>query len=111
MRSFDLEAAKRGEPIVRYLPSSGETHDVVFLGVRLNGNIVVEYLSGSLVCYRPDELRMKPQKRTVHLIAKRGADYGTWHSNKFMADKAARELNAACDDAQLYKAVPVEIEL
>ena len=44
MKPFDLEAAKRGEPIVRYLPSSGETHDVVFLGVRLNGNIVVEYL-------------------------------------------------------------------
>lgn len=67
MKPFDFRAAKRGDPIVRHFPLSEETHDVSFVGVRKNGDIVVELDSGALMSYPSTQLRMRPVKRTVYV--------------------------------------------
>lgn len=111
MKQFDLEAAKRGAPIVCHAPAGQAPSDVSFIGVRSNGDIVVEVPGVSLGVYSPHELRMKPQKRTVYLVAQRGGAGGPWYSNKDGADAQARVWNNRLTSDSRYEVIPVEIEL
>lgn len=63
LKPFDLEAAKRGEPICLY---NGDLFH--FVGVCLGGTVVVQYMKGTALQERtPDQLRMAPKKRTVYV--------------------------------------------
>jgi hypothetical protein len=71
MKPFDIEAAKRGEPI-QLGPGYGtlEWQDVHFVGLSNNGLPVVQSKynrESCLVIGLLEKLRMKPQKRTVHI--------------------------------------------
>lgn len=60
MKPFDLEAAKRGDPIVADVDQK-----ILFIGLDSSGNVVAEDSDGWLVKYRPQNLFMAPKKRTV----------------------------------------------
>lgn len=63
MKPFDLEAAKRGEPICL---ADGQIVD--FIGVDSKGYIVVESdlnWAARIDCFYSGELHMAPKKRTV----------------------------------------------
>lgn len=110
MKPFDLEAAKRGEPIVCYSPFGKAPADISFIGVRSNGDIVVEVPGVSLGVYPPHELRMKPRKRTVYLVVQRGSHAGTWTDDKAKAEQDAIERGEWCGDVGSFVVIPVEIE-
>ncbi len=124
MKPFDLEAAKRGEPIVTrdgrsvvfvaHDPSFTETHRVI---VRVEG-------TGSPRCYAESgeyyknysddlDLFMVPRKRTayVNVYGVRHASRAAQHSCAFDSEADAirdSEINTA---RLLAVAVPVEIEV
>ena len=60
MKPFDIEAAKRGEPIVS---SDGKLW--YFVGVNRSFAIVVENRNGDLNTFQACHLYMAPKKRTV----------------------------------------------
>ncbi|HEX7906794.1 MAG TPA: hypothetical protein VF534_01695 [Paraburkholderia sp.] len=67
MKPFDLDAAKRGEPIqVLY---RDQWIDAYFVGVSKTGHIVAEgdYASGQFSTWGGDNVRMAPRKRTVYV--------------------------------------------
>lgn len=112
MKPFDLEAAKRGEPIVCYSPFGKAPADISFIGVRSNGDIVVEVPGVSLGVYPPHELRMKPQKLTVYLVAQRDINGGPWYLKKSKADEEAHAWNVGAGRSDNpFVVIPVEIEL
>lgn len=59
MKPFDLEAAKRGEPICTDLE-----YECKFIGIDSKGCIVVEDDDG-LTSFTQEDLRMTPKRRTV----------------------------------------------
>jgi hypothetical protein len=96
MKPFDLEAAKRGEPI------ACDDIEVFFIGTDSKENIVVEFngrISTVLRCY----LYMAPVKRTVwvNLYSHSGASF---YNTEAEADKRAS------GDRFGGKAWPLEIE-
>lgn len=58
MKPFNLEAAKRGEPIF-----SHTGYNVTFIGVKRDGSIVVEADSSAVWIVSADSLSMTPRKR------------------------------------------------
>lgn len=65
MKPFDLEAAKRGEPIVRCY-ADDRTEPVTFVGSISTGEVAVEHKDQNIYRYWPEELRMAPKKITLH---------------------------------------------
>lgn len=97
LKPFDLEAAKRGEAICDVAGTV-----VVFVGVTVNGNVVVED-GDRLHRWFQSSLRMAPKKRTVWVnFYKSGS--AAYYDN---ADTA--KLSYAVPDC-IAIAVPVEIE-
>ena len=96
MKPFDLEAAKRGEPIM-----NNQKDNLDFVGVKRNGTIVVEYVSGQIGVYEPRHLFMAPKKRTVWV-------------NLYQVFYTEDDADAADTIAKAHrfggKAYPVEIE-
>jgi hypothetical protein len=63
MKPFDLEAAKRGEPVQL---SSGSP--VRFIGVMSDGRVVVEWSDKQLGHLPASNLRMAPVPRTIYVV-------------------------------------------
>ena len=66
-KPFDLEAAKRGEPVEIYQPSGDYWHPVIFVGIRKSGRVLLDSRDGYLAFDVPgykvnDSLRMAPKK-------------------------------------------------
>lgn len=109
MRKFDIEAAKRHEPIQIGSDREG-WRDISFVGWTPCGDIVLCELTGSgretLVVFTGDpagRLRMKPQKHTVFVNAMAGGT-AAWFSRKEAAEDAQHTRDV------IARAVPVEIE-
>ena len=69
MRPFDLEAAKRGEPIEAIF-SADSWEFVHFIGVRLDGSVVFEnHRGGRFYNYPENKIRMaeKPAENFIYL--------------------------------------------
>ncbi|MFM0165723.1 hypothetical protein PQR39_35505 [Paraburkholderia sediminicola] len=68
MKPFDLEAAKRGEPVSMEARHTGWDYigPVHFVGVSSNDLPVVE-VNGKAQRVAPEYLRMAPKKRTVYV--------------------------------------------
>ena len=81
MKPFDLEAAKRGDPIINKYG-----FECYFIGVNKNGYVVCEIEGGHLIHYHDTDLFMAPKKRTVWV--------NLWHSGHY----DARDTEAAADD-------------
>ena len=100
MKPFDLEAAKRGDPLV----TDGEAK-CTFIGIDSNGRIVVEYIHGGGVdVYSYCDLFMAPKKLTVWVNFYPSGDayhYGTEEAADTMI-RHARRIGG--------KAYPVEVE-
>ena len=64
MKPFDLEAAKRGEPIC-FLDQLKNIQSATLVGVTTLGNPVVELRNGSVFDTFPNSLCMAPKKVTV----------------------------------------------
>ena len=96
MKPFDLEAAKRGDPIV-----TEDNEKVLFIGLDSNGNVVAEDSEGWLIKYRTTGIFMAPKKRTVWV-------------NLYQIFYTEENADAAdtISDRQRFggKAYPVEIE-
>ncbi|WP_175969636.1 hypothetical protein [Burkholderia sp. BCC0322] len=123
MKPFDLEAAKRGEPIVTrdgrsvafvaHDPNFSETHRVI---TRVEGTTAPRcyFESGAYFKEGPDDLDlfMAPRKRTVYVniydqanpLGKSQGNFAVWHDN----EAAARRHS---DESAVATAVPVEIEV
>ncbi|HDR9003039.1 TPA: hypothetical protein QDA99_006598 [Burkholderia vietnamiensis] len=123
MKPFDLEAAKRGEPIVTrdgrsvvfvaHDPSFTETHRVI---VRVEGTGSPRCYLESGAYYKGDtndlDLFMAPRKRTVYVnvydqanpLGESQGNFAVWHESEAVARKHADKSALAC-------AVPVEIEV
>lgn len=109
MRPFDIEAARRGEPIqARY---SGRWVDAEFVGIHAGAAVV--YVSAADVEYglwTDCHLRMKPRRRTVWVniypdypgLPNVGGKRAVWHDNE--EDARARTIVDA-----IAVAVPIEI--
>jgi hypothetical protein len=63
MKPFDLEAAKRGEPILRLI--TGEWERCYFVGLDANGYPVIHTVIDTICRQPPDSLRMAPKTVTV----------------------------------------------
>lgn len=99
MKPFDLEAAKRGEPL--YTPLNGEAY---FIGVKRDGNVVLEYEEGWIETRRQNEIFMAPKKRTVwvNLFPNNTAMY---YESEKLADAGYKSYERIGE-----KSYPVEIE-
>ena len=97
MKLFDLEAAKRGEPIVNRL---GEK--IYFVGMKRNGDVVVELVTGETSQYSRCRLYMAPKKRTVW-VNLYGYCCASYHDTQEEADKASQ-------GRRIGKAYSIEIE-
>lgn len=97
MKPFDLEAAKRGEPICLY---DGEK--VHFVGLSAMGAVVYEKKNGDLFSCDPALVKMAPKKRTVWVNLYSSAVFDSW-------DSESRARSVAGHNA-IAIAVPVEIE-
>jgi hypothetical protein len=96
MKPFDLEAAKRGEPIFDEVTGLV----VHFVGVTKNANFVIE-LNNSIYRRNELELRMAPKKRTVWV--------NLYHV--FYTEEDADAADTISNDHRIGgKAYPVEIE-
>jgi hypothetical protein len=103
MKPFDLEAAKRGDPIYETTMSAL----VHFVGIDSEGEYVVEHQH---LMYRRtgNELRMAPKKRTVWVNLYSHSEAFHYSTQK-EADADSREMNAA-NPRIGGKAWPLEIE-
>ena len=101
MKPFDLEAAKRGEPIVAHQKVVRQ-----FIGARKNGYIVCETSGGTILEYHPKDLSMAPKTRTVwvNLYPRKSMLCNEWYDSKQEAD------NNCTSERIGGKAYPVEIE-
>lgn len=104
LKQFDLEAAKRGDPICF---EDGES--LHFIGVAVSGLVVAQRKhGGTFLEFGFSELRMAPKKCTVFFNL--GED-GLWHEHesKSIAERAAERLMYE-GKKYIAIAVPVEIE-
>jgi hypothetical protein len=101
MKPFDIEAAKRGEPI-----TSSDGKLWYFVGVTRSWAIVVENRNGDLSAFQACHLYMTPKKRTVWVnFYSNGEAY--YHYTQKEADDVDAET---CHERKGGKAYPVEIE-
>lgn len=101
MKPFDLEAAKRGEPIVA---QAGFRR--IFVGVDSAGYVVAEDEIGHLHRHSPENIFMAPKKRTVWVNLYFDGE-AFYHYTKEEAD----DLDSGASASRLSgKAYPVEIE-
>ena len=69
MKPFDLEAAKRGEPICLISLSANTTIPVRFVGTRSDGRVVIETTDGgSTYTYDAEALVMAPNRVTLYVV-------------------------------------------
>ncbi|NML34902.1 hypothetical protein [Paraburkholderia antibiotica] len=111
MKPFDLDAAKRGEPIQARI--DGEWNNVKFVGLGWADAVIVDHVSLGMLRYSgdlSDWLRMAPKKRTVyvnlypeHATIIAGGYRAVWHDT--LHEAQFRSLIGA-----LAVAVPIEIE-
>jgi hypothetical protein len=99
MKPFNIEAAKRGEPIVS---SDGELW--YFVGVNRSFSIVVENSNGDLNKFHTCHLYMAPKKRTVWVNF-----YSDGEVYYHYTQKEADDVDS-CHERKGGKAYPVEIE-
>lgn len=125
MKPFDLEAAKSGAPIVTrdgrearfiaHVPEFDEEYRVI---VQISGkSVAVSFCeNGALIMNEetPDDLFMKPQKRTVWVnIVKRhitATQVGSEINARVYLDEAKARNTAEFADKLVAVAVPIEIE-
>jgi hypothetical protein len=112
MRPFDLEAAKRGEPILLMLASEYDMAPVRLVGMLTDGRHVVERRADSGVYYvevaTEHRLRMAPKKKTVYLnIHPRGQYF--MHESAESARAGADNGSGGIGSEIMAVAVPVEI--
>lgn len=100
MKPFDLEAAKRGEPIFN---ERGKIR--LFVGVDSAGYVVVEDLMGALIRYSADSLFMAPKKRTVWVNFFEPSMACFFYASEDLADAGYESCKRIGG-----KAYPVEIE-
>ena len=105
MKPFDLEAAKRGDPIVH-----GLTHKPVsFIGASSKRIVVFEDADGVINHAPAHMLRMAPRKQTVWVNFYKSDDGPIW-SNTFKTLDSADNNAIHATDRVSGKAYPVEIE-
>jgi hypothetical protein len=114
MKPFDLEAAKRGEPILLMLANEYDMTPVRLVGMLTDGRHVVERRADSGVYYvevaTEHRLRMVPKKKTVYLnIHPRGEYF--MHESAESARSGADNGSGGIASEILAVAVPVEIEV
>lgn len=100
MKPFDLEAAKRGDPIV-----TEDNEKVLFIGLDSNGNVVAEDSEGWLIKYRTTGIFMAPKKRTVWVNLYPDFRCSAYH---YETEKEADDCGLSARIGG--KAYPVEIE-
>lgn len=113
MKPFDLEAAKRGEPIITrdgraakfiaHVPEAAEGSRVLVL---INSGIPHHHENGSYFQEfgHPMDLFMAPKRRTVWVNLYPGTRDACWHESEDAANENAS------DDRIGSKAHPIEIE-
>jgi len=115
MKPFDLEAAKRGEPIVtrdgckaKFIAHVPEAESLFKLAVLIDGEIFIFAEAGNYWSDKKDstlDLFMAPKKRTVWvnlLISGKAFHYDT--------EESANRMIGSSDQRIGGKAYPVEIE-
>lgn len=88
-KPFDLEAARRGEPII----VDGENEPITFVGTLRNGEIVYESATGRIGWTRPERVFMAPRKvvRWAWHRPKDGAVTGCLHVSEPIARSSATD--------------------
>ena len=90
MRKFDLEAAKRGDPVEAIV--DGEWTDVKFVGLGYDCDVIVDHLRhGSLRIRSTDNLRMAPRKTTIAIELWRDDRSGRFASRVVHSDGCASD--------------------
>jgi hypothetical protein len=112
MKPFDLEAAKRGEPI--HVLFDGTWTDAHFVGMNRIGHVVTEgtYQCGAFATWTTGSVRMAPKKRTVYVnlyaqenpLCRGKGQFGVWHDTADAAEASGDSTSA------IALAVPIEIE-
>lgn len=116
MKPFDLEAAKRGEPIITrdgrpvkfiaHVPEARAAHRVVIVDVAA-GYIGIRHENGMWgESPRKDDLFMAPRKRTVWVNLYKGHN-AVWHNSEESADVIAED---GISHRIGLRAYPIEIE-
>jgi hypothetical protein len=108
MKPFDIEAAKRGEPIL-YASMNREGFAVVhFVGQAEDGTPVIQW-GKRIFAESESELRMAPKKRTVYvnIYTSKAGESNAWHHD---SEEIARSRASTTGRTALAIAVPVEIE-
>jgi hypothetical protein len=109
MKPFDLEAAKRGEPIAAKIDGVW-CSDVKFVGTGYHDNVIVDTPQyGTLRIGSVANLRMVPKKRTVYvnIYTSKAGESNAWHHDN---EEIARSRARTTGRIALAIAVPVEIE-
>lgn len=99
MKPFDLEAAKRGDPLYTLLNGKAS-----FIGLKKDGSVVLEY-DAWIESRQQNEVFMAPKKRTFWvnlLISGKAFHYDT--------EESANRMIGSSDQRIGGKAYPVEIE-
>lgn len=102
MKPFDLEAAKRGEPITAKL--DGDWAECVkFVGIGINDAVIIDTPQyGTLRIRSHENLRMAPKKQTVYVtLFKDGT--ADWSHEEVLIGREGRKVIAG--------AIPIEIEV
>jgi len=113
MKPFDLEAAKRGEPIQSRI--DGEWNNVKFVGLGFENAVIVDHVSMGTLRYREDladRLRMAPKKRTifVNVYQMRHESRDAYQACAF-DERPVAIHDSAVNSAKFHAiAIPIEIE-
>ena len=102
MKPFDLEAAKRGDPIVT---SKGKI--LQFIGVDSKGDVVGEDAEGTISRHRHHDILMPPTKRIVWVNLYKDGSTRYWYDSEEAANK---KVILSAGERIGGKAYPVEIE-
>lgn len=106
LKPFDLEAAKRGEPVCLF-----DGTPVHFVGVSLGGRAVTQGVSThTLNEDSPHHLRMAPKKRTVWVNIHSIEGVAAWYDSKNKAESMHAFGVSQGNSQAIAIAVPVEIE-
>lgn len=112
MKSFDIEAAQRGEPIVLVLASEHNTTPVRLIGLLSDGRNVVERQASSGVYYcevcADSQLRMASRKRTVYVNLHKQRDTG--EIMPFLYEDQRLANNQRGSSMNCLGTFPIEIE-
>jgi hypothetical protein len=113
MKPFDLEAAKRGEPILYASMDCRTFAPAHFIGVTEDGVPVIQWAK-HIFAQSESELRMAPKKRTVYVNVYQSRLRTTRnHGNcsaAFDTEEGARDSARGNGVPVLAVAVPIEIE-